>query len=65
MPLVRFPLALMLGWSVLGADLPRPGWRRYYTAASIVNAADNQSGILAPNTIGTIYGTNLTTAPQC
>ena len=30
-----------------------------YTAASIVNSADNLSGVLAPNTIGTIYGTNL------
>jgi uncharacterized protein (TIGR03437 family) len=30
-----------------------------YSAASIVNAADNQSGMLAPNTIATIYGTNL------
>lgn len=59
MPLVRFPLALLLGWSVLGADLPRPRVAPYYTAASIVNAADNQSDILAPNTIGTIYGTNL------
>ena len=30
-----------------------------YTAASIVNAADNQSGALAPNTIATVYGKNL------
>ena len=31
----------------------------YYTAASIVNAADNRSGWLAPNTIATMYGTGL------
>lgn len=31
----------------------------YYTPASTVNAADNASGAFAPNTIGTIYGTNL------
>ena len=31
----------------------------YYTTASIVNAADNQSGRLAPNTIATMYGTGL------
>ncbi|MGD0438739.1 MAG: hypothetical protein ABSB86_19935 [Bryobacteraceae bacterium] len=30
-----------------------------YSAASIVNAADNQVGPLAPNTIATIYGQNL------
>ena len=30
-----------------------------YSAASIVNAADNQSGALSPNTIATIYGQNL------
>jgi uncharacterized protein (TIGR03437 family) len=30
-----------------------------YTAASIVNAADNLTGPLAPNTIATIYGTGL------
>src|SRR5579884_2198083 len=30
-----------------------------YTAASIVNAADNQPGPLAPNTIGSLYGRGL------
>jgi len=35
-----------------------------YSAASIVNAADNQSGVLAPNTIGTIYGQNLAYGTQ-
>lgn len=59
MPSVRFPLALLFGWSVLGADKPVPRVAPGYSAASIVNAADNQSDILAPNTIGTIYGTNL------
>jgi len=59
MPLVAFPLALLVGWCLLGAEKPVPLVAPYYTAASIVNAADNQSGALAPNTIGTIYGTNL------
>jgi hypothetical protein len=31
-----------------------------YSTASIVNAADNQAGTLAPNTLATIYGQNLT-----
>ncbi len=31
----------------------------FYSADSIVNAADNQPGPLAPNTIASIYGTNL------
>jgi len=30
-----------------------------YSPASIVNAADNQPGVLSPNVIGTIYGTGL------
>ena len=30
-----------------------------YSAASIANSADNQSGPLAPNTLATIYGQNL------
>ncbi|HTW64358.1 MAG TPA: hypothetical protein VME17_07065 [Bryobacteraceae bacterium] len=42
-----------------GADVPVPRDAPSYTAASVVNAADNQSGILAPNAIGTIYGVNL------
>ncbi len=59
MPLVRFPLALMSVWCMLGAEKPVPRVGPIYTAASVVNAADNQSGILAPNTIGSIYGANL------
>jgi uncharacterized protein (TIGR03437 family) len=59
MPLVRFPFAILLGWCMLGADKPMPRVTPVYTAASIVNAADNQSGQLAPNAIGTIYGVNL------
>lgn len=44
---------------MLGAEKPAPRVAPYYDASSIVNAADNQSGQLAANTIGTIYGTNL------
>ena len=59
MPLVRFPLALLSVWCMLGAEKPVPRVAPIYSAASIVNAADNQSGALAPNAIGTIYGANL------
>jgi uncharacterized protein (TIGR03437 family) len=60
MPTVRLlPLALLSVWRLLGADQPSPRVAPFYDAASIVNAADNQSGALAPNTIGTVYGTNL------
>jgi uncharacterized protein (TIGR03437 family) len=62
MPLVRIPwftsVAFFAAWRLLGADQPLPRVAPDYTAASIVNAADNQSG-LAPYAIGTIYGTNL------
>ncbi len=59
MPLVPFPLALFTAWCLLGVHQPGPRLAPYYSAASIVNAADNQSGELAPNAIGTVYGTNL------
>lgn len=59
MPLVRFPLVLLAVGRLLGADQPEPRVAPYYSAASIVNAADNQSGALAPNTIGTVYGANM------
>jgi len=59
MLLVRFPLVLLAVGCLLGADKPEPRVAPVYTAASIVNAADNQSGALAPNAIGTIYGTNM------
>jgi hypothetical protein len=35
-----------------------------YSTASIVNAADNQAGTLAPNTLATIYGPNLAYGTQ-
>ncbi len=44
---------------MLGAEKPVPRVAPVYDAASIVNAADNQSGALAANTLGTIYGANL------
>jgi uncharacterized protein (TIGR03437 family) len=60
MPSVRSPLAFFIGaWCLLGADQLEPRVAPVYTAASIVNAADNQSGALAPNAIGTLYGANL------
>lgn len=57
--MVRFPLVLLPVWCLLGAEKPEPRVAPFYSAASVVNAADNQSGQLAPNTIGIIYGTNL------
>lgn len=39
--------------SILTAEAP------IYSAASLVNSADNQSGWLAPNAIATLYGKNL------
>ena len=47
------PLALSSLVSILPAEAPS------YSAASLVNSADNQAGWLAPNTIAPLYGTNL------
>jgi len=51
-------VAFSLG-CLFGDEKPQPRVAPFYSALSIVNAADNQSGQLAANTIGTIYGTNL------
>ncbi len=59
MPVARVSLVLCFGWCLFGADELVPRIASYYSALSIVNAADNQSGVLAPNAIGTIYGVNL------
>ena len=59
MPLAGFPLALVAVGCLLGAEKPAPRVAPDYNADSIFNAADNQSHVLAPNAIGTIYGTNL------
>ena len=59
MPSVRFSWALWSVWCMLGAEKPEPHVAPIYDAASVVNAADNQSGMLAANTLGTIYGANL------
>jgi uncharacterized protein (TIGR03437 family) len=47
------PSAVLLFASILPAEAP------IYSADSLVNSADNQSGWLAPNTIATLYGKNL------
>jgi uncharacterized protein (TIGR03437 family) len=59
MPLALLLLGLMVARCALGTDLCASQDAPVYKAASIVNAADNQSDKLAPNAIGTIYGTNL------
>ncbi len=46
-------VALLLAAAFVKAEAP------VYSAQSIVNAADNQPGLLAPNTLATIYGQNL------
>lgn len=48
-------LALALCWASFADDLNSPD----YSAAGIVNAADNKAGPLAPNTIASIYGVRL------
>src|ERR1700694_1297248 len=47
------PCLCVLALLFLASDGPT------YTSDSIVNAADNQPGALAPNAIGTIYGAGL------
>jgi uncharacterized protein (TIGR03437 family) len=59
MPSVRIPFVLLSVGCLLGAEKPAPRVAPFYSTESIVNAADNQSGALAPNSIGTVYGTNL------
>ena len=54
---------LLLAGLIFGLDVKAdhlaPRDAPIYSGASLVNAADNQSGAFAPNTIGTIYGKNL------
>jgi uncharacterized protein (TIGR03437 family) len=64
--LVRFNTYLFLGCilayfatSTALGDLSTASTAPFYSAASIVNAATQTAGYLAPNTIATIYGTNL------
>lgn len=59
MPIGRFWLAVLALGSVLRADSSAPRDAPSYSGASVVNAADNQPGPLAPNSIATIYGTGL------
>lgn len=51
-------LATALASIVTGAETPKSS-APVYSSASIVNAASNASGALAPNTIATIYGQGL------
>jgi uncharacterized protein (TIGR03437 family) len=50
---LRLLLTMLAAFTGLHADSP------VYSAASIVNSADGQTSGLAPNTIGTLYGTGL------
>lgn len=59
MPAVWLLLAALLFGSVLRADTGANREAISYSGAGIVNAADNQPGPLAPNSIATLYGTGL------
>jgi uncharacterized protein (TIGR03437 family) len=59
MSLALLLLGLMVARCALGSDLCASQDGLAYTSASIVNAADNKSTKLAPNTIASIYGSNL------
>lgn len=59
MAAVRFLLATLALGSVLRAETSANREAPSYSGSSIVNAADNQPGPLAPNAIATIYGTGL------
>src|ERR1700738_4813935 len=59
MAAVWFLLATLALGSVLRADASANREAPSYSGNSIVNAADNQPGPLAPNAIATIYGTGL------
>ena len=52
------PVLALLLQAVSRAEAP------VYSVASIVNAADNQSATLSPNTLATIYGQNLAYGTQ-
>ncbi len=52
-------LAVAFVGSTLQADTIAPRLAPSYSGPSIVNAADNQPGVLAPNTIATMYGSGL------
>jgi uncharacterized protein (TIGR03437 family) len=51
-------LTAVMPWSVR-AQISGAGTAPYYTTQSIVNGATQTAGALAPNTIATLYGTNL------
>ena len=57
--LVMVCATAMLHQTAGKADLSTGSSAPSYTAASVVNAASQTAGTLAPNTIATIYGTNL------
>jgi uncharacterized protein (TIGR03437 family) len=52
-------LAMLCVAPIAHADLSGASTAPLYTTGSIVQAADQATGILAPNAIATIYGTNL------
>ncbi|MDP9053339.1 MAG: hypothetical protein M3N93_03430 [Acidobacteriota bacterium] len=52
-------IATFFAASVSYADLTTASTAPLYTAASVVQAASQTAGALAPNTLATIYGTNL------
>ena len=59
MPAALFLLAALALGLVLPAGASTPSNAPSYSSASLVNSADFQPGPLAPNTIATLFGTNL------
>ena len=64
MPLRFLLLAAWVSGFAAQADTSAPREAPSYSGTSIVNAADNQAGPLAPNTIATIYGSGLAYTTQ-
>jgi uncharacterized protein (TIGR03437 family) len=59
MPAIRVLLAALVSGPLLLAGASAPRASPFYTSNSIENSADFQTGPLAPNAIGTLYGTGL------
>jgi uncharacterized protein (TIGR03437 family) len=59
MPFRWLLLLVLVSWFEARADTLAPRAAPSYSGTSIVNAADNTPGPLAPNAIATVYGVNL------
>lgn len=62
MRLALVPALVALGVTAAGSDAKRGA--PVYSAAGLVNAASNEAGVLAPNTLATLYGKDLAYATR-